>query len=108
MRCVTIAIATQKTEVGAKTAKRFITGRSQAVKLPAEFRLEESEFFVRRDLETGNAVLSCTPQSRNGLFEPYRKGNLPDDLLGPLTGTCRFRIAFPKPLETDNCVGMKR
>jgi antitoxin VapB len=37
-----------------KTAKLFMNGRSQAVRLPKEFRFEGTEVFVKR---MGNAVL---------------------------------------------------
>jgi len=37
-----------------KTAKLFTTGRSQAVRLPKEFRFESSEVFIRRE---GNEVI---------------------------------------------------
>jgi antitoxin VapB len=32
-----------------QTAKVFMTGRSQAVRLPAEFRFNSKEVFIRRD-----------------------------------------------------------
>lgn len=38
-------------------AKLFRNGRSQAVRLPAEFRFEGSEVEVQRDPETGAVVL---------------------------------------------------
>lgn len=41
-----------------KTAKIFTTGRSQAVRLPAEFRFDSDEVFIRRDSLTGNVILS--------------------------------------------------
>jgi antitoxin VapB len=41
-----------------KTAKLFKNGRSQAVRLPKEFRFEGTEVTVRRDPETGEVVLS--------------------------------------------------
>ena len=69
--------------MGAKTAKLFITGRSQAVRLPAEFRFEGSEVFVRRDPETGDVVLSRKPDSWNGLFDLYGKGDVPGGFLRP-------------------------
>jgi antitoxin VapB len=43
---------------GAKTAKLFMNGRSQAVRLPKEFRFEGTEVEVRRDAATGNVLLS--------------------------------------------------
>lgn len=41
-----------------QTAKLFANGRSQAVRLPAEFRFEGSEVFIRRDPLTGDVILS--------------------------------------------------
>ncbi|TAM12654.1 MAG: AbrB/MazE/SpoVT family DNA-binding domain-containing protein [Nevskiaceae bacterium] len=41
-----------------QTAKLFANGRSQAVRLPAEFRFEGNEVFIRRDPLTGNVILS--------------------------------------------------
>ena len=66
-----------------KTAKLFMTGRSQAVRLPAEFRFEGTEVFVRRNPATGDVILSRKPQSWDGLFALYREGEVPDDFLGP-------------------------
>ena len=46
----------------AKTAKLFVNGGSQAVRLPAEFRFEESvEVYIRRDHVTGEVILSPKP-----------------------------------------------
>ena len=66
-----------------KTAKLFMTGRSQAVRLPAEFRFEGTEVFVRRNPATGDVILSRKPQSWDGLFALYGQGEVPDDFLGP-------------------------
>ena len=41
-----------------KTAKLFTNGGSHAVRLPAEFRFEGDEVFVRRDERTGDVILS--------------------------------------------------
>ncbi|OWV78318.1 DNA-binding protein [Rhizobium sp. R634] len=65
-----------------RTAKIFTTGRSQAVRLPAEFRFEGNEVFVRRDPKTGDVILSRKPDSWDGLFELYGKDPVPDDFLG--------------------------
>jgi antitoxin VapB len=44
------------------TAKLFVNGGSQAVRLPAAFRFENlSEVFIHRDTVTGNVVLSTKP-----------------------------------------------
>ena len=69
--------------MGAKTAKLFRTGRSQAVRLPLEFRFEGQEVFIRRDPRTGDVILSHKPQSWDGLFALYRRGEVPEDFMGP-------------------------
>ena len=65
-----------------RTAKIFTTGRSQAVRLPAEFRFEGSEVFVRRDSRTGDIILSRKPDSWDGLIELHGQDQAPDDFLG--------------------------
>jgi antitoxin VapB len=42
-------------------AKVFRTGRSQAVRLPAAFRFDTPEVYVRRDERTGDVILSRRP-----------------------------------------------
>lgn len=42
-------------------AKIFQTGRSQAVRLPAAFRFDTSEVYIRRDERTGDVILSRRP-----------------------------------------------
>jgi len=44
-----------------KTAKLFKNGRSQAVRLPKEFRFEGNEVAIRRDPATGEVVLTAAP-----------------------------------------------
>ncbi len=65
-----------------KTAKLFMTGRSQAVRLPMEFRFEGKEVFVRRDPRTGDVILSRKPESWDGLFALHGKGEVPNDFMG--------------------------
>ncbi len=45
-----------------RTAKLFKNGRSQAVRLPSEFRFEGEEVFIRRDEKTGDVILSRRPR----------------------------------------------
>ena len=52
-----------------QTAKLFKNGRSQAVRLPAEFRFEGDEVIIRRDQVTGEVILS----PRNRKFETWLK-----------------------------------
>lgn len=52
-----------------QTAKLFKNGRSQAVRLPAEYRFEGDEVLIRRDPLTGDIILS----PRNRKFEEWVK-----------------------------------
>jgi antitoxin VapB len=52
-----------------QTAKLFKNGRSQAVRLPAEYRFEGDEVLIRRDPVTGDIILS----PRNKKFEDWVK-----------------------------------
>jgi antitoxin VapB len=54
------------------TGKLFMNGRSQAVRLPAEFRFEGTEVDIRRDPVTGEVILSQKPQ-RRGSFDEFFK-----------------------------------
>lgn len=56
-----------------KTARLFTTGGSQAVRLPAEFRFEGSEVWIRRDARSGDVVLSPVKQSSWAAFAELRK-----------------------------------
>ena len=44
-----------------QVAKLFANGRSQAVRLPAAFRFDAKEVFIRQDAETGDVILSRRP-----------------------------------------------
>ncbi|MGE0496950.1 MAG: antitoxin [Ramlibacter sp.] len=63
-----------------QTAKIFITGRSQAVRLPLEFRFDVPEVFIRHDPVTGDVVLSRKPQDWAGLLDAVAL-NKDEDLL---------------------------
>ncbi|MBZ5719503.1 MAG: type II toxin-antitoxin system VapB family antitoxin [Acidobacteriia bacterium] len=62
-----------------RTAKLFSNGRSQAVRLPAEYRFEGSEVYVRRDPETGDIILSRRPESWKDFFELMNTIEVPED-----------------------------
>lgn len=51
------------------TARLFMNGRSQAVRLPAEFRFEGDAVSIRRDPVTGEVILSAIPASWDAFFE---------------------------------------
>ncbi len=54
-----------------KTAKIFQNGQSQAVRLPKEFRFDDSEVFIKK---SGNVVqLSPRSDSWNSLFDSLKK-----------------------------------
>jgi antitoxin VapB len=46
-----------------RTVKLFRNGRSQAVRLPADFRFEGTEVFIRKDSRTGDVILSARPHT---------------------------------------------
>lgn len=62
-------------------AKLFRNGRSQAVRLPANFRFTESEVYVRRDPTTGDVILSRRPDSWQDFFDLTRTLDVPEDFL---------------------------
>jgi antitoxin VapB len=64
-----------------QTAKLFINGRSQAVRLPAAYRFDTKEVFIRKDAETGDVILSRRPTSWDGFFEALKGTEVPKDFL---------------------------
>ena len=50
------------------TAKIFTNGRSQAVRLPAAYRFDTKEVFIRQDAETGDVILSRRPTTWDGFL----------------------------------------
>jgi antitoxin VapB len=63
------------------TAKLFRNGRSQAVRLPAQFRFSGSEVYVRRDPNTGDVILSRRPESWQDFFDLVDSLDIPKDFL---------------------------
>lgn len=63
------------------TAKLFVTGRSQAVRLPASYRFEGCEVFIRRDPVTGDVILSRRPATWDGLFALDASTEVPADFM---------------------------
>ena len=63
------------------TAKIFTTGRSQAVRLPQEFRFVEREVYIRRDPVTGDVILSRKPDSWDGFLAALKDVPVPEDFL---------------------------
>ena len=65
----------------AHIAKLFKNGRSQAVRLPAEFRFDETEVYIRRDPMTGDVVISRRPGDWSEFFELIKRLDVPDDFM---------------------------
>ena len=64
-----------------RTAKLFRNGRSQAVRLPADFRFEGNEVYVRQDPATGDVILSRRPDSWEGFFKLTEQVGVPGDFM---------------------------
>ena len=62
-------------------AKIFVTGRSQAVRLPLEFRFDVAEVFIRHDPSTGDVVLSRKPSDWQGLLDAVALNKDEDSLI---------------------------
>jgi len=54
-----------------RTAKLFKNGRSQAVRLPKEFRFEGREVAIRRDPATGEVILTPAPAEPSIGFDEW-------------------------------------
>lgn len=66
-----------------QTAKIFTNGRSQAVRLPAAYRFDTKEVFIRRDPETGDVILSRKPATWNDFLAALKGTEIPNGFLGP-------------------------
>jgi antitoxin VapB len=60
-------------------AKVFMSGRSQAVRIPAEFRFSSSEV----DPRNGDLILSQAPASLEEIFAALDAVGVPEDFLSP-------------------------
>jgi antitoxin VapB len=80
-----------------RTAKIFMNGRSQAVRLPAEFRFEGDEVLIRKDPESGDIILSEKPKrppNWDSFFAALKEADIPDDFLDKSN-------RLPDPLPKD-------
>ncbi|HUI77487.1 MAG TPA: type II toxin-antitoxin system VapB family antitoxin [Bryobacteraceae bacterium] len=64
-----------------RIAKLFRNGRSQAVRLPSDFRFEGTEVYIRRDPKTGDVILSRRPDSWESFFKLTDETEMPEDFL---------------------------
>ncbi|MBN4063692.1 antitoxin [Cardiobacterium sp. AH-315-I02] len=63
------------------TAKLFMNGRSQAVRLPVSYRFDCDEVYIRKDPETGDIIISKKPGSWDDFFKMMQEIELPDDFM---------------------------
>ena len=66
-----------------QTAKLFLNGRSQAVRLPAAYRFDTQEVFVRKDPNSGDVIQSRRPQDWQSFLTAAAQAQVPDDFLSP-------------------------
>ena len=64
-----------------QAAKIFANGRSQAVRLPAAFRFDTTEVFIRKDALTGDVILSRRPHDWDGFLVAAQAIERADDFL---------------------------
>lgn len=67
-----------------KTAKArvFMSGRSQHVTIPAEFRFNTNEVLVRRDPKSGDLILTPAPKNWQEIFAAVDEAGFEDFLRG--------------------------
>lgn len=62
-------------------ARVFMSGRSQAVRIPAEYRFTTGEVYIRRDPQSGDLILSQAPGGWDEIYAALDKAGFPDDFL---------------------------
>ena len=63
------------------TAKLFMNGRSQAVRLPVSYRFDCDEVYIRKDPETGDVIISKKPGSWDDFFKMMQEIEIPEDFM---------------------------
>ena len=63
------------------TAKLFMNGRSQAVRLPKDYRFDCDEVYIRRDPETGDIIISKKPGTWDDFFRLMETLDVPEDFM---------------------------
>jgi antitoxin VapB len=62
-------------------ARVFMSGRSQAVRIPAEFRFTTDEVYIHRDPQTGDLVLSQAPAGWKEIFAALDEAEFPREFM---------------------------
>ena len=65
----------------AAKARVFMSGRSQHVTIPAQFRFATDEVYIRRDPQSGDVILSQAPGDWETIFAILDEADFPDDFL---------------------------
>ena len=63
------------------TAKLFMNGRSQAVRLPVNYRFDCDEVYIRKDPESGDVIISRKPGSWDDFFKLLDTIDVPKDFM---------------------------
>ena len=64
-----------------QVAKLFTNGRSQAVRLPAMYRFDSKEVYIRQDPESGDIILSRKPDDWIGFLQAIKGTEIPAGFL---------------------------
>lgn len=80
-------------------AKVFISGNSQAVRLPKEYRINGDEVFIRRDPVTGDLILSRKPPSWDGFLDVLKNTTVPPDFMAERDQSVTLRDPFEDRTE---------
>jgi len=62
-------------------ARVFMSGRSQAVRIPAAYRFATDEVYIRRDPQSGDLILSQAPGDWDEIYAALDQARIPDDFL---------------------------
>lgn len=63
------------------TAKLFMNGRSQAVRLPVNYRFDCDEVYIRKDPETGDIIISKKPGTWDDFFTLLDTMDIPENFM---------------------------
>jgi antitoxin VapB len=58
-----------------------MNGRSQAVRLPVNYRFNCTEVYIRQNPQTGDVILSKKPDSWDDFFEMLEDVEIPKDFM---------------------------
>jgi antitoxin VapB len=59
----------------------FMSGRSQHVTIPAQFRFSGNEVYIRRDQQSGDVILSQTSGNWDTIFAALDEAGFSEDFL---------------------------